>query len=49
MLIFLLEKCEYLLHKNLQTLLLFFSENTWELDIVLTRIINILTINNQAC
>ena len=41
---FLLKKCEELLH--LQKLLtFFFSKNTCELDIVLTRIVNILTTN----
>ena len=43
MLIFLLKKCEQLLH--LQKLLTFFSKNTCESDIVLTRTINTLTIN----
>ena len=41
MLIFLLKKCEYLLH--LQKLLTFFSKNTCELDI--PRTVNILTTN----
>ena len=43
MLIFLLKKCEYLLH--LQKLLNFYSKNTCDLDIVLTRTVNILTTN----
>ena len=43
MLIFLLKKCEQLLH--LQKLLTFFSKNTCEFDIVLTRTVNILTTN----
>ena len=44
MLIFLLKKCEQFLH--LHKLLTFFSaKNTFELDIVLTRKVNILTTN----
>ena len=44
MLLFLLEKCEQLLH--LQKLLTFFQKkNTCQLDIVLTRTVNILTTN----
>ena len=42
-LVFLLKKCEKLLH--LQKLLTFFQKNTCELDIVLIRTINILTTN----
>ena len=42
-LIFLLKKCEQLLH--LQKLLTFFQKNTCELDVVLTRTVNILTTN----
>ena len=43
MLIFLLKKCESLLH--LQKRLTFFSKSTCKLDIVLTRTINILPTN----
>ena len=42
MLIFLLKKCEM----HLQKLLTFFSKNTCELNIVVTRTLNILT-NNE--
>ena len=42
-LIFLLTQCEW--HLHLQTLLSFFSKNNCELDIVLTRTVNILTTN----
>ena len=41
MIIFLLKKCEWLLH--LQKLLTFFSAKIRELDIVLPRTVNILT------
>ena len=41
--IFLLRKCEQLLH--LQKLLTFFSKNACEFDTVLSRTVNILTTN----